>query len=962
MYLNLVREISTAITNSESLPEEFLVELANEYAGACDVVNEKLLDVSKLLKIGCRDEAVQVAEQPRSVLESVRELNFGARKDWLAVLSEKKLELPPRLDFHSAVMLEKAYERLEELNSLLKKNRLLALAQAPLASRILILKKLAERDSENPVWKQDLVNLQEARLRAMGDECRIVAKQQDAEKLSALMEELQGQWDVEVPRSLVANVRDALNSIGMESHLKKMEVVAKQLNDALVETDAQTGRQLRQRWFELNRVANLGAGDPMVQSLREPMRWLEELDQEVVAEQNYAKTVAQLKQAVGAGASVEEIDKRISLVENFGRPDSASLLKQAKLYRKSVVKEQQQQSRVLRFGLIGAGVLVAGFAAWFGVSQNRSSNLIDSREQLRVMIQQKTYGQGVELFETFPNFVKQDSEIIGLHSQLVQFHDAEESRKKGLSDLFASFDLEGELGDELDDRLMEARKIATAKDDRAKIDQLKVLLDDRRLEKQKLGSDQFLQQLKPLQAKLDTILAKVKEGSAAVSVLNPVAEETKTFLQSSLVRTEGLPGISAAAKAKADRLIDQIAGLQQRARVAKKSTESLGDLAKRVRRVNQLDEALQRYVDRFPNDPNARDFASTIEEADHLSGIRAWGEVAEFVQRYSIDSLSKNQLIDLQVDLNEAIEQTELANWRDSVEALRKHLSLVLSDDGAIESERRSMQSFFEQKRYMEISVIHRDGLRYYLLHDFDTADKRFSYFVRGANQRERKYKSEDIGGLAGHCKIAKSVLRLLQQPVYDIDAQIVKLLDKALVESQSLSNVNGPTIDPLAQCEMVDRILEYAEQVSPTLTKFSEEQRSILQEDRVIGLAWRNVEDDGAQAMRPRAEKILARVRNNLPATRELIEQKSNLLQQWAQVANYRAAGLLYRQHGQWVVDPVSPDEIAEGETLYCLIPGRRNVSSLEVVGKFANGSIDRVDAVLALQAGRPVFVIREN
>ena len=87
--------------------------------------------------------------------------------------------------------LEEAYEKLTELAPLLKKNRLLALAQAPLESRILILKKLAEKDPENQVWKLDLVNLQEARLRSMGDEYRVAVKRQDAEKLADLMEEIQ---------------------------------------------------------------------------------------------------------------------------------------------------------------------------------------------------------------------------------------------------------------------------------------------------------------------------------------------------------------------------------------------------------------------------------------------------------------------------------------------------------------------------------------------------------------------------------------------------------------------------------------------------------------------------------------------------------------------------------------------------------------------------------------------------
>ena len=392
MYLNLVREIKTAITNSESLPSEFLVELANEYSQACDSVNEKLLGVSGLLKTGCRDEAVQVAEHPRSLLESVRELNFGSRKEWIEVLSEKKMELPPRLDFHSAVMLEKAYEKLEELAPLLKKNRLLALAQAPLQSRILILKKLANKDEENQVWKTDLVNLQEARLRSIRDEHRVAVKRQDAEKLAALMEEVRGQWDVEVPSGLAKEINASLQSIGMESHLQKMAEVAKALNQSLVETDAEKGAQLRQRFLELNRVANLDNRDPLINSIREPMAWLRELDHERASEREHAKATAELELAMAAGAPVEDLDKRIALVENFQRDSSADLLNKAKDHRKSLMREKNRQSRLLRLRNHWHSQLLG---CWPPVGlvllSHAMAKILEAREQLRQMVQQKQY-------------------------------------------------------------------------------------------------------------------------------------------------------------------------------------------------------------------------------------------------------------------------------------------------------------------------------------------------------------------------------------------------------------------------------------------------------------------------------------------------------------------------------------------------------------------------------------------
>ena len=962
MYLNLVREIKTAITNSENLPPEFLVELANEYGRACNIVNEKLVDVSNLLKIGCRDEAVQVAEHPRSVLESVRELNFANRKDWLTVLSEKKMELPPRLDFHSAVKLEEAYEKLTELAPLLKKNRLLALAQAPLKSRILILKKLVEKDPDNQVWKLDLVNLQEARLRSMADEYRVALKQQDAERLGDLMEEVQGEWDVEVPSSLVKNISEALSSIGMESHLEKMGLVAKQLNQALVETDAQKGRQLRQRWMELNRVANLAGSDPMVKSLREPMRWLQELDQAHVADRNYNQAVADLEQSIAVGVPLEDLDKRVAHVDNFERDSSADLLNKAKAYRKSVIKEQRKQSQVTKYALIGAALAAVGLIGWFGFSQSRSVNLIEAQEQLRVMIQQKQYAEGVTTHDAFPDYIKEDSEVVGLYSQLTQFKQAEESRKGGMTKLLAEFNLEGDLGKELDDQLAQGRKMAKSPGEKEKITQLKEQLDACRLEKQKVRSAEFLEQLDPLAGELNSMLTKVNAGSAVPSAVMPIANKIRTLTKSSHADKEGLPGISSDAKAQADRLVASADGAMEREKLGKKSSEALSDLTKKVARINQLDDALLKFVARFSNEPNARDFEVSAREGQHFSGIRLWQDVGETVQQYPIETLSKDQLIDLQSDVTDALEMTDISHWGDSVKLLREHLDRVLAEDNNIDDEKGELESFFNQASHRSISVLERDGKKYYLLSDFDPDKRKFSYFVRGVNQRERKYQKGDIGGLAGHCKIASSVLQRLNRPSFDTDAQIIKMLENALVKSKPLSAINGPPIDPLVQCDMVDRILEYVEVVSPNLGDFAENQRRILQEQRVTGLRWKNVEDESADQMRPTAAKLLERVRRNLPAASKLINDNLVKMQQWARVADYAASGLLYRVDGRWIVDPVTPNSIAEGETLYCLIPGRRNVSSFEVIGTAAQGGVERGDAILPLQAGRPVFVIREK
>ena len=42
------------------------------------------------------------------------------------------------------------------------------------------------------------------------------------------------------------------------------------------------------------------------------------------------------------------------------------------------------------------------------------------------------------------------------------------------------------------------------------------------------------------------------------------------------------------------------------------------------------------------------------------------------------------------------------------------------------------------------------------------------AYFVRGIDQRESKYRPSDLGGKAGHCRIADDVLVVLEKPGID--------------------------------------------------------------------------------------------------------------------------------------------------------------------------------------------------
>ena len=814
MYLNLIREIKAAILNSENLPDEFIVELAAEYRTACDEVNRRLISVTSLLKMGCRDEAVQVADYPRSLLDSVRELNFKQRKDWVQVLADKKLEVPPRLEFPSAVRLEEAYKKLDELAPLLKKNRLLALAQAPLQSRILILNKLIQQDPENNVWKLDLAALQDARLVEIKDELRKAKKQGDGNKVRDLAAELGAPWSVEVPPALMVDAKNALNDIGMEGHLKEMEAVAEGLNKCLVESDEEAALPLRKEWMKLNKVANLQPNDPLAQKAREPLAWLENNQQQRIADRNYLQAKTDLEHAIDGKLPIEELDKRTALVSNFGRDTSTELLEQSKAYRKSVLHEQHRQSRILKYVMGACGVAALLAAGWFGLAQSRQAEIAESREALTQFVNDGALESGQRYYQQLPAYAKSDNEISQLHARMATLEKDEGQRVAMFEEVVGRIDLEGDLGDEADDLIDRARQYASTNADKERLVDLKKNLDDARQQRQDKRTESYLAAAKPMESELAAMLTKVKNSTAMPEALTGITEKLNTLKTDALKRTEGMAGISMTAKQRTEDLISEANSVIDRSRKKKQSATTLTTLKEQAVKLRNLGDALSRFEKLYPENPNSRDFRSSAAEQNHWDGLRQWQAIATTVKKYDIEKLGHAELENLQDDMNSASELTRFTNWPESLEKTTKFLDSMVSDRSELLRKLGEVQPFFKQKNHTELHVLHRAQDRYYLAHEFQPTQRKFSYFKRGQAQEERKCQDGDIGGLAGHCVLGKKILKQFEDFGGDVDQALLELLETSLARSKALNPMNGPTIDPLVQADFVDRILGLIEEV----------------------------------------------------------------------------------------------------------------------------------------------------
>src|SRR5690348_10306034 len=170
-YHEYVDEIRAAL-QAGLLPDDGTLRvLADGYAGACAEANERLTSCTRLLHLGRRAEAIHQAEMEPDLVSMLTTLDFPERPDWDALTEQRGLTRAQALKLDEAGELNAAYAQLDPLRDLLRRYRRLALMQAPLSKRLEVLRTIADRDPNTPIWREDVrehekVRLQQVRVEA----------------------------------------------------------------------------------------------------------------------------------------------------------------------------------------------------------------------------------------------------------------------------------------------------------------------------------------------------------------------------------------------------------------------------------------------------------------------------------------------------------------------------------------------------------------------------------------------------------------------------------------------------------------------------------------------------------------------------------------------------------------------------------------------------------------------------
>jgi hypothetical protein len=286
----------------------------------------------------------------------------------------------------------------------MRQHRRLAIARAPLSWRLKVLRAIADRDSMNLVWSEDIEAWEKVRLAEIPRELENARSAADYSTCRYLAEELQdSNWIITPPQQLVASASAAVDSLEYNDQCQELRQTGESLYDAFCAQDEASGRKYRAGWLGL--TGSMKRPPPIeLSELVEPaLLWLSELDLQEQQLQGHLQAVEDLRQLLDRPGSILEIERAYQLATAGGIGLDPVVERRVKtvLGELRLAGKRKAQMRIAAMAAASLLLLV-----WFSVRQWRSiraAELQSSIASIEKMLEEDRVSEASQFLEQLKN-------------------------------------------------------------------------------------------------------------------------------------------------------------------------------------------------------------------------------------------------------------------------------------------------------------------------------------------------------------------------------------------------------------------------------------------------------------------------------------------------------------------------------------------------------------------------------
>ena len=339
-----------------------LTALALDYAEMCREANERLRRCADFLQEGLVGEAVHFAAERPPLVELVSELQFQEWGEWDRNCGNLGLVRPAALSMETVKRLGDAARSNEPLRELLARHRQLALARAPLAERLSVLRQLTGADPKSPIWRRDAAEMERVRLTELRNQATSHISSGDNQAIEKLLAEInETGWSAAIPAELRANLERAAAQARESRAVAQLRALAPKVREAYAAMSYRQCKQVFAQWGKIVKESRIAVPPDLRQEILPLAHWLDAEDDRLAREQKFKVACLALEQGIATHVGMEALKV---LYRDAAAADADLPVALEAAYRKRVAdmrREEQLEKRrqyLLTFALVAAIALV----------------------------------------------------------------------------------------------------------------------------------------------------------------------------------------------------------------------------------------------------------------------------------------------------------------------------------------------------------------------------------------------------------------------------------------------------------------------------------------------------------------------------------------------------------------------------------------------------------------------------
>lgn len=507
-YQTTVDRIEQALASLGAVSDEELLQLAEDYAEACNEANRRLQEIHHLIRAGERSEAIRRAEMPPKLLDMVEILDFPDRDAWNDICALKCLPTPPELLLKHLLELNEAYCVEEGLGGLLREHRSLALARAPLHKRLAVLRELARTEPDNPVWQEDLKLFESHWLETLQREIREHLKAENLSVLQEILRQLEdGEWVQKPPTAIIAQCRSAVESLRAKNFRQELAEIAQLVNQALASGDPVAMEGYLRVWEERAAANPQWVDVELRTQVAEAQSYRRRLEQEREEERRRRQLLTEFESLLARSRNLRTIEHHYAKLQAGGIVVPEVLQQRYEGITRDLRRRAAFRRTVILIGLVGTviiGVLVVWQVQVRAIENRRVAEAYTAIDSLLADGRLDEAEQYLAAFaHDYPSLVHH-SQFVEAKQKVTQAGVDENKRRETLAELMQK--VEASL-DKIPDghSLQKAAELARSEEEKNRIRQLQSRAEVKWSELRQLAEEQIKQRLAKINQEYDAL-------------------------------------------------------------------------------------------------------------------------------------------------------------------------------------------------------------------------------------------------------------------------------------------------------------------------------------------------------------------------------------------------------------------------------------------------------------------------